>query len=507
MVAQSPSGRFYVGDGPEGRELSFDEFRQRVRRHSPSTLLPAIASRAREKVLRDSWFQRPRLEMPWALAAAARVSLMYGNEHRRPATKADVLPICSAFASLKALPPQANRDQLRAFLLQMVYEQLPYQSSVGNDVARSVAMFRDSLAETATSVLTPPALAGVLGGTVVEFVGTGWLLFASAMSNDGWFLDEWIDQPQFEEVVADLPGSTLRALIHQSFAADVAAQREDGLRLLGDISREPERERLAYNPLMNRPLVTMAAGRYLIPSPLLLLRRATTTGIYYAAMTALGPAIGNDLGAVFEHYVGRQLSQLPGARLVPEISHGHPEQRTVDWFVVLDDLLVLVEVKAPRLTEAGRAGDAALADELDRTIGKARRQIDRTATLLSTPPPEVTTAAIPKHLPVRGLVVTLEPYHLVQSPLLEEMLPVTSTPTTVVSVHDLEHMVALARSGPTFAEQVRRVQDDPELKTWSALAAIRRGWPGQTGSNPILQVASAELPWRERTAELAAPRE
>lgn len=103
-----------------------------------------------------------------------------------------------------------------------------------------------------------------------------------------------------------------------------------------------------------------------------------------------------DLGAAFEHHVGRQLAQAPHRSLVPELVYGHTEKRTVDWFLVFDELLVLIEVKAPRLTEAARLGDAAaLARDIDRTISKARRQIDRTAALLRSPPPELLAACVP----------------------------------------------------------------------------------------------------------------
>jgi hypothetical protein len=483
------------------REVKFDEFRQRVRRHTPTTLLPLIASRAREKLPRASWYEAPKVETPWGLAAAARASLLYGSEHRQPATRDDVEPICAAFASLKMLRPQAPIEELRAFFLRTSYQQLTYQSEVGYDVARSVAMFRDSLTAVAPTTLTPDVLAQVLGGTVVEFVGTGWLLFASAMTNDGIFLDEWIDRPQFRDVIADLPAPTLRALIERSFAADIAAQRSDGLAHATDCRADVQREAFAYNPLQSRPLVTLAAGRYVIPSPLLLLRRITTTGIYYAAMAALGPSIGTDLGAVFEHYVGRQLAQVPGARLIPEITYGREHKRTVDWFLILDDMLVLVEVKAPRLTEAARMGDdVELTSDLDRTIGKARGQIDRTAALLAEPPDELIAAGVPTDRPVRGLIVTLEPYYLVHSPLIAPLLPASATLTTTASVHDVEHMVRIARGGVAFADQLRRVQDDAELATWSPLAGVLKGWPEAAGDNPILDQAGDELPWRDQMA-------
>ena len=80
---------------PRASEITFGEFRQRVRRHSPSTLLPALAARASQLIERRTWFEGQRVENPWALAAAARASLLHGNEWRPPATTADVLAACA----------------------------------------------------------------------------------------------------------------------------------------------------------------------------------------------------------------------------------------------------------------------------------------------------------------------------------------------------------------------------------------------------------------------------
>ena len=478
------------------RAVRFDEFRQRVRRHSPSSLLPAIADRALGKIFYAQWAAPPRVETPWGLAAAARASILYGDERRPAASPDDVKVVCAAFASLKLVSPNLTLEGGRAFLMRTAYEQLPFQADHHSDIARTVAIFRDSLAATTPKVLTEAAFEQLLGGTVVEFVSTGWMLFAAAQNNHGWFHDEWIDGPQFAGLNEELPAATLRRLISTVFAADLPALRKDGRERDTTPANDPQRERFAYNPLVNRPVVTMTPGHHLIPSPLLLLRRTSTTGIYYAAVDALGSAIGNDLGAAFEHYVGRQLAQAPHRALVPEVLYGRPEKRTVDWFLIFDELLVLVEVKAPRLTEAARLGDAAaLAHDIDRTISKARRQIDRTAALLSSPPPELLTAGIPTDRPVRGLIVTLEPYHLVHSGLVDEWVGHTSVPTSTASVHELEELVSLARVGPDLAEQIVRVQDDPERRTWGLRSAVRDFWPDLGGDNPILDAAGEELSW------------
>lgn len=480
------------------REVRFDEFRQRVRRHSPSTLLPAIADRALAKLFRNQWKVPPRVETPWGLAAAARASILYGDERRPEATPRDVELISAAFASIKVLPANLGTDDFRVFMLRTAYEQLPYQAALHAEIARTVAMFRDSLAATNPTVLTPEAFTELLGGTVVEFVSVGWILFAAALNNHGWFRDEWIDGPELAEITEYLPPDTLRQLLDTVFAADLDAVRRDGRTGNTTPPNDPQRERFAYNPLVSRPVVRMSPGHYLIPSPLLLLRRTSTTGIYYAAVDALGSSIGADLGAAFEHYVGRQLAQAPHQQIVSEITYGKPEQRTVDWFLILDDLVLLIEVKAPRLTEPARLGDArALARDLERTISKARQQIERTAALLAQPLPEITAAGVPTDRPVRGLIVTLEPYHLVESGLFDQWIADTTVPTSAMSIHELEELVSLSRAdgGPGFGEQLTRIQQDSELRTWSPLGAVRHLWPTLVGDNPILEIAGDELAW------------
>jgi hypothetical protein len=67
------------------------EYRQRVRRYKPSSLVPLIAAAAARYWQQQDWLNSPyRKYTPWALADAARVSLAFGNEHRPDATDQDL---------------------------------------------------------------------------------------------------------------------------------------------------------------------------------------------------------------------------------------------------------------------------------------------------------------------------------------------------------------------------------------------------------------------------------
>jgi hypothetical protein len=66
------------------RLVTEDEYRQRIRRHHPSSLLPLIAAAAARYGAPEQpqpWLKSPSMKYtPWALSDAARVCLAYGTE-------------------------------------------------------------------------------------------------------------------------------------------------------------------------------------------------------------------------------------------------------------------------------------------------------------------------------------------------------------------------------------------------------------------------------------------
>jgi hypothetical protein len=93
---------------------------------------------------------------------------------------------------------------------------------------------------------------------------------------------------------------------------------------------------------------------HVVPVPLVLLRKASPLGIFYAGVEKWGQSFCDE--PLFEAYVGRQLQLLPGAMILPEIIYSKPERRSVDWFVILENLVLLVEVKSTRPSEQVRIG-------------------------------------------------------------------------------------------------------------------------------------------------------
>ncbi|ANB04191.1 hypothetical protein SAM40697_0228 [Streptomyces ambofaciens] len=78
-----------------------------------------------------------------------------------------------------------------------------------------------------------------------------------------------------------------------------------------------------------------------------------------------------DLGGLFEAYVGRQLWLLPVATVLPEIAYGQNQALRVDWIVVADELVLLAEVKSVRPTAHLRLANERRVAELQRMLGRA----------------------------------------------------------------------------------------------------------------------------------------
>lgn len=374
-------------------QISYDEFVQRVRRHRPSDLLPAIAATAIAMSNPSDYMTTgQRLLTPWALGAAAKESIVSGNEHRHPGvTDHDILEICGAFAAQR--DPLGDRSSplapVSSFFMRMASEQFPFQISPFEEIARVQALFGDRMGTVPTEVLTEEALERVLGISVLDYVGIGLLLHVGAQRNAGYFDPRWLAQPNFAPICDVIPAAKILNVFHRHFATDV-----EGFRAQARAHREPtgRLRRYEFNPLVARPFIAQPDGRYLAPQPHYVLQRISPAAIYYVGADQLGDAFTRDMGQLFQDYVGRQLAQLPDAEIYPEVIYDG-DNRTVDWFVVWDQLLLLVEAKSTRLTLGARMGMDRLGGDLDRAIGRAFHQIDRTARLLENRHPAL------RHLP------------------------------------------------------------------------------------------------------------
>lgn len=439
-----------------------------------------------------------RLVLPWALAGAAKEAVISGNEFRDPGVSLrDIQEICGAFNAVvdPLLKDDAELGSPHSLLTRIAYEQFPYQSSVYEEMTRSHVLFDTCLPRITPRLLGDEFWRRGLGGSLVDFLALGLLGWVGAQKNNGYFDLAWLEQPNFKEIVREVPAESIREVFPRHYAATFPEFRE--LALANSTDRDLPR--FDFNPLTARPFLQMPDGRYLAPVPQLVLRRASATALYYIALDAIADdserdAFFADLGALFQAYVGMQLAQLPECAIQPEIEHNG--DRSVDWFVIWPDLVLLVEAKSTRLTQAGRTGRPQLAEELNRSLGKANKQLERSMALIKEKHPAF--AEIPSDRPMIGIAVTLEPYYLANSHWSRKLLGQENSPTLTVSARALERLVTIGQHHD-LSMLLRDIEADPERRTWDLEQATMH--IEMKERNRLLDEAWTRQPWKERVVD------
>lgn len=469
------------------------EYVQRVRRHPPSSLLPLIARVSSQWSTKAEWRQDSSgLYRPWALADAAWVSLTRGNEHRqRLATDDDLVEILAQYVALDDLYRHLPvGERMEGLLLRIAGQQFTWQEDDFSELARSLAMLVQTEPTKPLKVLVDGWERDLLGCSLRDYVGLGQLLYTAATARQGRFDLAWVPEDElavFEELTSH---AAVKVVIERHFATDKGEERA---RVAGGLlSSDPLLRRYTPNPLRSRPLVRGFGCDYLIPVTPAVLGKVSPMGLYYTGRDHYGEAFEaftQDLGELFEQYVGRHLRLLPDAEVYPEIVYDKDNKKSADWIVVLPSLVLLVEAKSARPTAGLRLGpQQEFGEELDKKLGKAvGKQITNTAKLIKDRHPAF--AHIPNDRPMFGIVVTMESYHLVNTPEFRHVLPTTNVPTVVASASELEDAVVATHAG--LEEAILAQIDQPPPGGWS----LRDLASGRDVINPILDEAWAAYPW------------
>jgi len=326
----------------------------------------------------------------------------------------------------------------------------------------------------------------LFSASLVEFVGAGQLLHFACQPNAGVFDPDWLDRPQLGEIAAVMDPEVLRRVWRDNYLTDT-----EGFRAVNGRPQPGPWRRFDFNPLGATPVITdlLGDGRWTIPSPGLLARRFSPLGVYYAGMRRWGTAFSDDLGPLFEAYVGRHLRLLPDAHVIPAITYGHDNRQSVDWLVVLPEVVLMVEVKSVRPTDAVRRGGPQAGAELTRMLQKAFRQLRTTNDLIAERHPQF--ASIPEDRPRIGLVVTMESFYTINSPFQRDRYQIPlSFPTLVVSAREIEGLMAVTDISPgaLLLEHLH----DPTVDGWSLHSALVGHLRGR---NAVLDQGWTSYPW------------
>jgi len=478
------------------REVKDDEYIGRVRRHTPSSLLPLIARAGAQYWVPQTWLNSPYKKLtPWNLADVARVSLVSGNEHRKSAVYQDLLESCAAYSSL--VDPQLSgqavsgggSDIIAGFLLRKSAEQLVYNQSRWHDLGRTAAIFDQTAAKKPLNVLGDPGwVQSLLGCTIPQYIGIGFIVHTIAVKYEGRFLEDWLDDPVLEPITSEIPVRLVRDVIADHFMADVSFFQQER----PNFHPSPYR-RFTYNPLMGKPIVSGISDVRLVPVPGLIDRKISPLGLWYTGFDLWGSDFSDDVGELFEQYVGRQLDLIPNVVVQPEVVYreGKDEKRSVDWILVFDGVALLVEVKSARPTEPIRLGKEEAYDQMGTKLSKAFKQIDTTSQLIEDQHPKF--SHIPKNLPRIGLIVTMEDFPIANAPALRARLGVfPSIPTCVCSSEDLELLVTI--TDQDICSFLSAFLADPSKIGWSLTNDVRDEARGHA-RNEVLDQAWKTYTW------------
>lgn len=475
--------------------ITYDEFKQRVRRYRTSDLLPAIAATAIRFFEKATW---DGVHSPWALAEAAKVSIVAGNEFRSTAvTPMSIFEICRAYNMLDdplRLKESGVVGTPEAYFTRVETLQFPYQMSAFEEVSRIGALF-ETVDSIGAKVLNSLLLEEILGCSLDDYVTAGFAISTMARARSGYFDVGWPEIWESPNRLGDVMNRETLDLIFRRHYLTTAAE----IRVMAESGKQtnPKLHQYEYNPFQGQPFVTLPNGAHIAPQLHLVFQRMAPAAVYYAGVKSLDSfdrdRFTGDLGTVFQDYVGRQLRLVPGVNVVEEIEY-EKSQRSVDWFVVGESFVLLVEAKSTRLTQMARMGDERLSEDVERCIGEAYRQIDRTERLIDGNHPAF--AAIPKELPRYGVVATLEPYWASTNPFFHRLIPTSLIPTSIASSRQLERAVAIAASSGVpaslYHSLFEALDQPPTPEDWIDDVVAR---------NPILEAA-----WNRNPLSKSHPR-
>lgn len=426
-----------------------------VRQFRRSELVALVAAAAPAVSFNQADYLVSNTVTPWGLADVARVSLAFGSERNRLSpTPQDLLGCLVLHNNLghRGLEEQ-EPGAVSLMLLQLAFSQFPHQRHVGPMTGRSIALLDQTqpAEPAAMEVLKGDWQQELLGCSLVEFVGVTQLLMAAAAPNNGRFDPAWMERDDDElKSLADIfdPAVTRHVLCtHLTAGADTFRTR--------DTATPGIDRRFSFNPLLDTPVVAGLGPDLLMPIPDFLVWKPTPSGLSYAGMAKWGEAFARDLGRLFEAYVGRLLHLIADVDVYPEIVYRLPKKqsgKSVDWIVVFPHLVLLVEAKARRSTEALRLGGAGAGAALQQTFDKGNAQLDTTFELINNGAPEF--AHIPTDRPIIGIVVTLDDFHVANSALhLPMYSPAKRLPSLAVCADELEGIVGLGAATEAFLHE------------------------------------------------------
>jgi hypothetical protein len=324
-----------------------------------------------------------------------------------------------------------------AILMRMLYEQIFGSSFSHYEYCRSHIIFNGP--DRHGHIIDWES---IIGMPLDDYIRGCLILACWALNNAGQIKPQILDQPNMTEVYNKVLGRHELTICLQSLTATQEEFQERWQSSIPDPTSTSSTQRYSFNPLTVYPIVNLRQHGLWVPHPMAVIQAPTYENLWHAGVRKLGQPFADRLGARFEDYVGAQLKYVFGDENVNGEftirSAHHGQGKTVDWLITGQECVILVECKAAHVRLGTRMGhDTVIAKDFNRTIGKAKQQIEATVNAIRRGKlPDTINFATQ---PIIGLIVTAEPFALAGSPLG----PINfseGTPTVVLSISDLERL-------------------------------------------------------------------
>lgn len=459
---------------------TWEAFRAAVRKVDRDSLLArcaeATAALSRGEVTDDL---KAKGLVDWNVADVARTALAWGGFQRPEADARTLLRLCNMNALLIDEGEVARPDpseRLAHLLPRMIFEQFPRQRSPFDLISRTLLLF-GSASEVppgfSPKAMKPGWFESVTGLTLDEYVEAIFIIWVETQRRNGAFSLDLLDGDGYRGLEHVFSFDAVRT----TFTEHLVTTPEDFKsvnRRWQDAATSPQKK-YAFNPLVSRPFIDGVAALPVAPWVQAIVAKASPASIYHLGFEKLGKGFPDELGHVFQHYVGRQLEQVPQPReVIPELRYGpaRSAKDTCDWFLDLPGLLVHIECKSRQPIESLRIGGDHWLEVISDSTGHGIAQLNE-----SNRDIDAIAAVDPRIDPVKpriGLVVTMEPFYINENWLVRERLNKADFPVGVISVGELESLVTLGAVELAQALlQAADAADDNVMVLTQALDAAR----------------------------------
>jgi len=271
----------------------------------------------------------------------------------------------------------------------------------------------------------------VLGHTLIARVRSMIFLHVWAAQNRGVIDRSLLDRPHMQRAITASGGRDIIEAVLDDITLTPAGFKE---RFFANQSKNTVPALGDFNPILRYPLVDLGDGICVAPSVPHILQTVFTDALYYRGADAWNGDFTRALGDRVEKVTEIDLRMLDGGTVIPEITYGKEGKRSVEWIVVFNECVLLIECKSARVGVDALGTIEGERRLIERYIERAARQIDRTAGEIASGTEEF--SSVPHDRPIFGLIVTAEDIPLANTPIDRYQFH-SDTPMEVLSLRDL----------------------------------------------------------------------